>query len=78
MVGVGALLIAALGILIKSQIESNAIIIKGQAENNAILGEVKRDVAVLSSETRRDREEMAELKGRVKTIEARLFEGQRQ
>lgn len=65
--GVGALLVGALGILIR-----------GQTESNTVLGEVKRDLAVLSSETRRDREEVTELKGRVKIIEVRLFDGARQ
>ena len=58
--GIGAVLIVILGYLAT-----------GLAAANASLGEVKRDIAVLVSEKQRDREELAEVKERLRTLETR-------
>ena len=58
--GIGASLVAFLGILAK-----------GQADANASLGEVKRDIAVLLAEKQRDREEMKEVKDRLRVLESK-------
>ncbi|MEN6301667.1 MAG: hypothetical protein ABFD96_03040 [Armatimonadia bacterium] len=58
--GIGAVLIVILGYLAT-----------GLATANASLGEVKRDIAVLVAEKQRDREELAEVKERLRTLEIR-------
>ena len=58
--GIGAVLIVILGYLAT-----------GLATANASLGEVKRDIAVLVAEKQRDREELAEVKERLRTLETR-------
>jgi predicted fused transcriptional regulator/phosphomethylpyrimidine kinase len=58
LMGVGALLVSLL-----------LFILKGQAESNATLAEVKRDLAVYSSESKRNREDVADLQGRVRSLE---------
>ncbi len=57
-IGIGTLLILILGYMAN-----------GLAAANASLGEVKRDIAVLVAEKARDREELTELKDRVRTLE---------
>ena len=56
--GIGGMLIVILGYLAA-----------GLATANASLAEVKRDVAVLVAEKQRDREELAEVKERLRTLE---------
>ena len=58
--GIGGMLIVILGYLAA-----------GLATANASLAEVKRDVAVLVAEKQRDREELAEVKERLRTLETR-------
>ena len=58
--GIGAVLIVILGYLAA-----------GLATANASLAEVKRDIAVLVAEKQRDREELAEVKERLRTLETR-------
>lgn len=58
--GIGGCLILILGYLAT-----------GLAAANASLAEVKRDIAVLVAEKQRDREEMAEIKERLHTLEQR-------
>lgn len=63
-VGIGALIVMALGFLLS-----------GQAESNKALGQVQKDIAVLTSETRRDREDVSDLKGRVRDLETSVKKG---
>ena len=58
--GIGGTLIVILGYLAA-----------GLATANASLAEVKRDIAVLVAEKQRDREEIAEVKERLKLLETR-------
>lgn len=58
--GIGGVLIVILGYLAA-----------GLATANASLAEVKRDIAVLVAEKQRDREELAEVKERLRTLEKR-------
>lgn len=55
---IGGLLVAFLGFLLA-----------GQTQANATLAEVRKDIAVIAAETKRDREEFAELKERVRALE---------
>lgn len=59
-IAIGGLLVAFLGVLAR-----------GQAEANSSLAEVKRDIAVILVEKQRDREEMLEMKDRLRALEAR-------
>ena len=60
-VGIGAALVALLGFLLK-----------GQSEASATLAEVKRDIAIIATESKRDREEVSDLKARVRDLETRV------
>jgi len=59
-VGIGGLIVIALGFLLS-----------GQAESNRALGEVRKDIAVLATEGKRDRDDVTDLKNRVRAIEQR-------
>ena len=61
LIGLASLLVAILGSLLR-----------GQTQANATLAEVKKDIAVIATEGRRDREELADIKQRVRALEARL------